>query len=282
VNRREFISLVGGTAVWPLGARAQQPERVRRIAAFVAGAAPIMQAYAKAFRQGLEALGWIDQQNIRVDYRWTTADTERSQSDVTDVVASNPEAILAGGTQVTATLKEKTTTLPIVFVHVADPDTGGLVQNLARPGGNITGFAAYESSIGGKWLELLKEIAPGVTHVLVLVDTQNPTWRMHVPTIETAARSLHVRQTATNVRNAEEIAAAIEAFAGKPNVGMIVLPSLMLDNEHRQLIIELAAKHSFPYISGAPRYGREWRIDVLQFRLGRPLSAGGRIRRQDP
>jgi len=141
-------------------------------------------------------------------------------------------------------VKEITGSIPIVFVHVADPLAGGVVQSLARPGGNITGFAAYESSIGGKWLELLKEIAPRVNHVLVLVG-QNPTWRMHVPTIQGVAPSLAVKLTITHVRDAAAIEPAVSAFAGGSNRDMIALPDNMLD-EQRELVVRLAAKHGIP------------------------------------
>jgi ABC-type uncharacterized transport system substrate-binding protein len=215
MNRRKFIGLVSGAAVaWPPSVRGQQIV-VRRISAIVSGAAddPDAQAYAKAFNLGLRDLGWTDGQNIKIDYRWATGDLDRLRSDVADTVSQAPEVILSAGTQPTIAIKAKTSTIPIVFVHVADPLTGGLVQSLACPNENVTGFAAYESSIGGKWLELLKEIAPGVTQVLVLIDPQNPTWRMHVPTIEAVAPSLSVQLTLAHIRSAAEIEPTIKSFA---------------------------------------------------------------------
>jgi putative ABC transport system substrate-binding protein len=254
MRRREFITLLGSAAAWPLVAGGQQAERIRRIAAIIP---PLLLAEgAEALRQGLKKLGWTDGQDIRIDSRRLSGDTAHVRSDVTDVVAQAPEVIVSGGTESTMLLKEKTKTIPIVFVHVADPLSGGLVQSLARPGGNITGFAAYESSIGGKWLEALKEIAPHVQNILILVDRQNPTWRMHVPAIETAAPSFNVQVMATNVSNAQDIESAIETFAGKPNIGVVVLPSLILDSVYLQLLIALAAKHRFPTISANPNWTR--------------------------
>ena len=228
IPRREFITLLGGAAaVWPIMARAQQPDRVRRIGVFAFGAEsdPAAQAYVRALRQGLEQLGWIEGRNIRVDYRWASGD--RLKAEVAEMVELAPDVILCGATQLTGEFQQKTRTIPIVFVHVADPVAGGLVESLARPGGNITGFTAYESSIGEKWLEVLKEIAPRLTQVAVLVDSQNPTWMMHVPTMEKAAPLFAVQLTAVHVRDAAEIERSINALAARPNTGLIVLPSVM-------------------------------------------------------
>src|SRR5262245_39438866 len=255
MNRREFTTLLGGAATWPLAARAQQPERMRRVAVFPLGAEgdPEAQAYVRALRHGLEKLGWIDGQNIRIDSRWASGGAGRMQANVEGALALVPDVIVAGGTQVTGELRQKTRTIPIVFVYVADPLAAGLVESLAHPGGNATGFTAAESPIGGKWMELLKEMAPRVSQVLVLVDPQNPTWKLHVPAIETAAHSFAVQLTAAHVRDPPEIERAIEAFAGKPNAGMIALPSAFAQT-HRELIIALAAKHRLPAIYAIRSY----------------------------
>ena len=240
MKRREFIKLLGGaTTAWPLAARAQQPDQVRRIGVFTSGAEsdPSAQAYVRALRQGLEKLGWIEGRNIRADYRWASGDVNRLRADAAEMVDLTPDVILCGGTQLTEILRQKTGAIPIVFVHVADPIAGGLVQSLARPDDNITGFTAYDSSIGEKWLEVLKKIAPRLTQVLVLVDPQNPTWMLHVPTMEKVAPSFAVQLTTVHVRSPEEIERAIDAFAATPNAGMIVLPSVMTgdqrDSDHQ-------------------------------------------------
>jgi ABC-type uncharacterized transport system substrate-binding protein len=250
IGRRQFITLLGGGAVgWPLAARAQQPDQVRRIGVFTSGAEsdPSAQAYVRALRQGLEKLGWIEGRNIRADYRWASGDVNRLRADAAEMVDLTPDVILCGGTQLTEILRQKTGAIPIVFVHVADPIAGGLVQSLARPDNNITGFTAYDSSIGEKWLEALKKIAPRLTQVLVLADPQNPTWMLHVPTMEKVAPSFAVQLTTVHVRSPEEIERAIDAFVATPNAGMIVLPSVMTGDQ-RDLIINLASKHRMPAI----------------------------------
>jgi ABC-type uncharacterized transport system substrate-binding protein len=250
IGRRQFITLLGGGAVgWRLAARAQQPDQVRRIGVFTSGAEsdPSAQAYVRALRQGLEKLGWIEGRNIRADYRWASGDVNRLRADAAEMVDLTPDVILCGGTQLTEILRQKTGAIPIVFVHVADPIAGGLVQSLARPDNNITGFTAYDSSIGEKWLEALKKIAPRLTQVLVLADPQNPTWMLHVPTMEKVAPSFAVQLTTVHVRSPEEIERAIDAFVATPNAGMIVLPSVMTGDQ-RDLIINLASKHRMPAI----------------------------------
>ena len=248
MKRREFITLLGGAAAaWPFAARAQQPDQVRRIGVFTSGAEsdPSAQAYVRALRQGLEKLGWIEGRNIRADYRWASGDVNRLRADAAEMVDLTPDVILCGGTQLTEILRQKTGAIPIVFVHVADPIAGGLVQSLARP--DEYHGSAYDSSISEKWLEVLKKIAPRLTQVLVLVDPQNPTWMLHVPTMEKVAPSFAVQLTTVHVRSPEEIERAIDAFAATPNAGMIVLPSVMTGDQ-RDLIINLASKHRMPAI----------------------------------
>jgi putative tryptophan/tyrosine transport system substrate-binding protein len=256
MKRREFIALLGGAAVaWPLAARAEQSQGVRRIALFPLGAEgdPEAHTYVRALRETLERLGWIDGQNIRIDIRWESGDAGRVQADVTGALSLAPDVIVSGGTVYTRELQQRTKTIPIVFVNVGDPLASGLVHSLAQPGGNVTGFVAVESSFGGKWMELLKEIAPRVNAVLVLVDPQNPTWKFHVPAIEAAARSFVVQVTAAHVLYPAEIESAIDGFAGKPNAGMIVLASPFAQ-AHRELTIALAAKHRLPAVYGTRLY----------------------------
>ena len=265
MRRREFITLLGGAAsVWPVTARAQQRGPARQIAAFILAGSD-QQLYVRALREGLEALGWVDGKNIQVEYRWAGGDADSLRSDAASLVALAPEVIVSGGTQATTALREATERIPIVFVHVADPVRGGLVQSLARPEGNITGFAAYESSIAGKWLELLKESAPRVKHVLVLAGP-SPTWRMHAQTMETAAPSFEVQLTIAHVQSAAEIEPAINAFAGKADSAIIVLPDNMLQ-ENQEQIVALATKHRMPniygnglylQIGGLLRYSSDW------------------------
>jgi putative tryptophan/tyrosine transport system substrate-binding protein len=265
MQRREFVTLIGGAAaVWSVSARAQQRGSTRRIGAFIL-AGPGQQLYARALREGLEALGWVDGKNIQVDYRWTEGDVDGLRSDAVSLVALDPEVIVSGGTQATIVLKEATERIPIVFVHVADPVRGGLVRSLARPEGNITGFAAYESTIAGKWLELLKEMTPHVKHVLVLAGP-NPTWRMHVQTMETAGPSFELQLTIAHVHDSADIKPAINAFAGKVDSAILVLPDNMLD-ENVEEIIALAAQHLLPdmyttdqslQVGGLLRYSSDW------------------------
>jgi len=263
VRRREFIVGLGGLAAVPLHAtRAQQS--VRRIGAVVTGG-PDQQVYVRALRGGLDALGWIEGKNIQVEYRWAGADVDSLRHDAANLVALDPEVIVSGGTQATEALRDVTERIPIVFVHVADPVRGGLVQSLARPEANITGFAAYESSIAGKWLELLKEAAPRTKHVLVLAGP-SPTWRMHVETMSTAASSFEVQLTVAHVKGAAEIEPAIDAFAGRADSALVSLPDNMLIENHER-IVALAAKHHLPdvygnvqslQIGGLVRYSSDW------------------------
>ncbi len=254
MKRRDFIAILGGAMAWPLAARAES-QGMRRIALFPLGAEgdPEAHTYVRALRETLERLGWIDGQNIRIDIRWESGDAGRVQADVAGALSLAPDVIVSGGTVYTRELRQRTNTIPIVFVNVGDPLASGLVHSLAQPSGNVTGFVAAESTFGGKWMELLKEIAPRVNAVLVLVDPQNPTWKFHVPAIEAAARSFVVQVTAAHVRNPAEIESAIDGFAGKPNAGMIVLPSPFAQ-AHRELTIALAAKHRLPAVYGARLY----------------------------
>jgi putative tryptophan/tyrosine transport system substrate-binding protein len=249
MKRREFITLLGGTAAaWPLGGRAQQAERMKRIGVLmnVAAGDPEGQARLAAFQQGLQQLGLIDGRNLRTDTRWGAGDADRFRRYAVDLVALAPDVILAAGSPVVAALQQATRTVPIVFAQVADPVGGGFVDSLARPGGNATGFMNFEYSLGGKWLELLKEITPGLTRAAVLRDPVLPSGTGQFAAIQAVAPSLRMEVSPVNVRDASEIERAITAFARSP--GGLILTGSALAVVHRDLIITLAAHHKLPAV----------------------------------
>ena len=250
MKRREFISLVGAAAlIWPLAARAQQPERVRRIGVLLPATADdaAYQARVGAFLQALALLGWSIGRNVRIDTRWATHNAADIRKHAAELVALAPDVIVANGSVVVAPLLQATHTIPIVFAIVPDPVGAGFVDSLARPGGNATGFMNYEYSLSGKWLELLKEIAPGVMRVAVLRDPAIPTGPAQFAAIQTAAPSLRVEVSPVNMRDAPEIERAVAAFARSPNGGLIVTGS-GLAIAHRDLIVTLAARHKLPAV----------------------------------
>jgi len=250
MRRRDFVGLVGGAAAWPLVARAQQPNAVKRIGwLWTTGEQdPQNQAQRQAFHQEFAKLGWTDGQNFRIDYRSTPGeDDSLARTLAMEIVTTAPDVILTTGTQLTAILKQQTNTIPIVFLNVADPVVSGLIASFARPGGNITGFTNVESSFAGRWLSILKDIAPGVTRVMILHNPANPNWIDYLRTIEAAAPSLRVTVSAAPVNHADEIARQMEPFVREPGAGMIVLPSgLMISN--REKIAALAAQYRLPAI----------------------------------
>ena len=249
MKRRAFITLLGGAAAgWPLAARAQQGERMRRIAVLMPLAADEPESLARvgAFLQGLQALGWTDGRNVRIEYRWAAGDAERRKY-AAEVVALAPDIILANGASTVAPLLQVTRTLPIVFVQVTDPVGAGFVASLARPGGNATGFTVSEYSLSGKWLELLKQIAPGVTRVLVFRDPTIASGIGQFAAIQAVAPSLRIDIVPADVREAGEIERAVTAFAGQPNSGLIVLTGVSAIF-HRKLFIALAARHRLPAV----------------------------------
>jgi putative ABC transport system substrate-binding protein len=249
MRRREFITLVGGTAAWPLVAQAQQPERVRRIGVLMNIGAddPEALVLVGAFSQGLAEAGWIIGRNARIDYRWYQSNTETARAYAAELLALTPDIIHASGTQGTIALKQLTRAVPIVFTRVADPVGAGIVDSLARPGGNITGFMVFDFSFGGKWLDLLKQIAPHITRVAVFRDDTNPAGIGQFAVIQAMATSVGLQVTPVSVHNSDEIASAIEAFAHSPNGGAIVTGGA-LNTGHRDLILKLIARYKLPAI----------------------------------
>ena len=250
IGRREVLVALGAAAaVGPLAARAQQGERMRRIGVLMPFAEdnPVGQARLAAFRQGLLQLGWADGRNVRIDSRWGAGDASLTRTYARELVALAPDVVMAVSSGAVAPLREVTRTVPIVFAVVADPVGAGYVENLAQPGGNVTGFLGYEYTLSGKWLELLKEIAPRVTRAAVLRDSAVAAGPAQFAVIQAVAPSLGVELRPADMRNAGEIERAITAFAGSSNGGLIVTgsPSATI---HRNLIITLAARHQLPAV----------------------------------
>jgi len=251
MRRRDFIKAVAVSVVaWPLAARAQQAERMRRIGALMNIGAddPEAPTLVGAFSQGLAVSGWIIGRNMRIDYRWYQGNAEAARAYAAELLMLAPDIILATGTPAAAAVKQLTRTVPIVFARVADPVGSGIVDSLARPGGNITGFMLFEFSIGGKWLDLLKEIAPHMTRVAVFRDETNPAGIAEFSAIQAAAASsVGLQVTPVSVRNGDEITSAVEAFARIPNGGAIVTGNA-LTTVHRDLILKLIARYKLPAI----------------------------------
>jgi putative tryptophan/tyrosine transport system substrate-binding protein len=250
MTRRDFISLLGGTAVgWPLTVRAQQPERVRRVGVLhpTAENDPETQVRNKAFRQGLAALGWTEGRNILIDYRYAAGDATRIKGYAAEMVSAGPDLILATSTPVLEALRQGNP-LPIVFVQVTDPIGQGFIASLARPGGNITGFINFEPAMASKWLEMLKEIAPGVARVALMFNPDTAAFaRTFWQAVEDAPPSFGVKPIQAHARDVGEIEHTIEALARDGNGGLMVLPDISTLN-HRDLIIALAARHRLPTV----------------------------------
>src|SRR5262249_22102293 len=223
MRRRDLITLLGGAAAWPFAAPAQQGEPVRRVGVLVNVADdPIGQARVAAFVQGLQAAGWVEGRNVRIDIRWVATDAAEIRRHVAELVALAPDVILASGTTTLGPLRQVSRTVPTVFTGVGDAVGGGFVDSLARPGGNATGFIAYEFSFSGKWLELLKQIAPAVSRAAVLRDSAIVAGIGQFAVIQSVARSVGVEVSPINLRDASEIERAVAAFAHSPNGGLVV------------------------------------------------------------
>jgi putative ABC transport system substrate-binding protein len=272
MRRRDFITLLGGaTVTWPLTAHAQQGERMRRIGVLMAHAEsdPEFRNYLDAFRQGLQAHGWIEGRNIQIDTRWGALDDpELRQRSAKELLALQPNLIVTQNTPPTASMLQQTRTIPIVFVVVADPVGSGFVESLARPGGNATGFTIMEPTISGKWVELLKEIAPRITQATMLFNpATTPYADIYLKPFKAAAVSLALEAIAAPVHDKSELELVVAAQARSPNTGLIVMPDGFL-NVHRAEIVSLAARHRlpaiypwrfFPELGGLLSYGSDQR-----------------------
>jgi putative tryptophan/tyrosine transport system substrate-binding protein len=253
MRRREFITLLGGVAAaWPLAARAQQRGRVRHLAAIMGGrnadTDPEGRAWFTAFRQALKDLGWEEGHNCHIEYRWPAGDLDRIRTIAKEFVDLKPDVIFAGNTPSVVALLRETRSIPIVFTNVSDPVGTGVVASLARPGGNVTGFAAYEYSFAGKWVEMLKEIAPAVTRVALLFNPETAPHAQHyLNFIETSAPRFGMWASAASIRSIDEMEAAIEAQARSPGGGLVVLPDTFTFTNRAPLIV-LAARHRLPTV----------------------------------
>jgi ABC-type uncharacterized transport system substrate-binding protein len=251
VRRREFITLLGGAAAWPLAAHAQQDERLRRIGWLVGGLAendPESRARNEAFVKALRELGWTEGHNMQIVYRWGAANVENNRKQAAELIALAPDVVLATTSQSVHALQQLSRTVPIVFLQVPDPVGAGFVDSLARPGSNATGFTTFEYGIGAKWLELLKEIAPGVKRVAVLRDATNPAGSGQWGAIQSVAPSFGVELSAVNMpSDTDEIERAVAAFARQPNSGLILTASAGAA-ARRDRLISMAARHKLPAI----------------------------------
>ena len=260
MKRREFIGVIGGAAVaWPLAVRAQQGERMRRVAFLHAYAEndPEVLARIVAFRQALERLGWTENRNIRVEHRYAGGDLGRIQADTAEVVRSAPDVIAASSTPIVAALKQATDTIPIVFSVVNDPVGQGFVATLPRPGGNITGFSFIDFPLIGKWLERLKEIAPGIRRVLLIFNPDtSPFYSVFLREFGAAPASLGIELSAAPVHDDAEIEASITAFAREPGAGLLAAADVFI-NTRRRLIMELSERHRLPAIYSFRQYVTE-------------------------
>jgi ABC-type uncharacterized transport system substrate-binding protein len=245
MRRREFIFALGGAAAaWPVRGRAQPADRAPRIGVMMATpeSDPVTQARVAALRQGLAALGWIESRTIRIDYRWNIEAPDRARTAAKELLALTPNVILPSTTPMLAAVRQETQSLPIVFVNVSDPIGTGLVESLARPGGNITGFTNFEYAMGSKWLQLLKQIAPDVTRIAAIANPRNPNTNLYLSAIEPAAPAAGLDLVVAGVNTAGDIEHAIASFAREPKGGLLVIPDPVTIN-HRDTIITQAAKH---------------------------------------
>jgi putative tryptophan/tyrosine transport system substrate-binding protein len=250
MQRREFITLLGGAVTWPLAASAQQAVRRVGVLSNITESDLEAQSTVTALHEELRKLGWVNGRNLQVDHRWAAGNPERAIAFAKELVALKPDVIVAHTTPSVIAMQKQTDTIPIVFVQISDPIGGGFITNLARPDGNITGFTNFESSMVGKWVELLKEMAPGVSRVAFLFNPQTAPYvtRYYKGPLETSARSLGLQPLASPVQDAREIESAIVAFGREPGGGLIVMPD-SFNIVHRNQIVALAAQHRLPIIS---------------------------------
>jgi putative ABC transport system substrate-binding protein len=270
MRRREFIAGLGSAAVWPVAAWAQQADRVRRIGVLmtVDENDPDAKARISAFTQALADLGWTDGRNVRMDLRWGRGDNNRIRALAHELVGLQPDIIVTTTTPATAAVRRETQTIPIV-AGVGDPVASGIVPRLNQPGGNTTGFATSEASMGGKWLELLSEIAPGLKRAAIMFAGDNSASSVYAPSFETAARSLKVVPIIAPVHSDEEIETAIIALGREPRGGLYVVPDAFM-NTHRATIIAAAARHSVPAVYSQSYFARDggllsYGLDLIDF-----------------
>jgi putative ABC transport system substrate-binding protein len=259
MKRREFITLAGGAATWPLAARAQQADdRVRRIGVLTTGDEndPVWKTRLSAFTQALAGLGWTDGRNVRMDLRWAAGDNNRIRALAQELVGLRPDIFVTNSTASTVALQRETRTIPIVFASVSDPVASSIVARLDRPSGNATGFVLFEASLGGKWLELLSEIVPGLKRAAIMFNPDTAQVSTYLPSFETAARSLKVEPIIAPVHSDAEIETAIIALRREPGGGLVVIPDLFL-GAHRAPIILAAARNNVPAVYSLSVFARE-------------------------
>ena len=258
MRRREFIAGLGGAAAWPVALRAQPAERVRRIGVLMPYDEndPAVKTRVFAFTQALADLGWTDGANMRMDLRWAGSETDRIRASAQELVGLQPDIVLPNGMPATAAVQRETRTIPIVFVNVPDPVASRIVARLDRPGGNSTGFASEETSLGGKWLEVLSEIAPGLKRAAIMFNPDIFPVSTFLPSFETAARSLKVVPITAPVHSNAEIETAIIALGRKPGGGLVVMPDLFMI-VHRAPIISAAARNNVPAVYPQSSFARD-------------------------
>jgi putative ABC transport system substrate-binding protein len=259
MRRREFIAGFGGVAAWPLVARAQQGDRMRRIGVLMWGDEndPAAKLDRSAFTQALADLGWIDGRNVRMDLRWGGGDTNRMRALAQELVGLQPDVIMTGSTLATDAVQRETRMIPIVFAGVGEPVGTGIVERLNRPSGNITGFANLEASLGGKWLELLSEIAPGLKRAAIMFNPDTSTASAYMPSLETAARSLKVVPIIAPIHSDLEIETAITALGREPGGGLVVIPDGGFTIAHRAPIMSATARNNVPTVYFVPAFARD-------------------------
>jgi putative ABC transport system substrate-binding protein len=258
MRRREFIAGLGSAAAWPVVARAQPTDRMRRIGVLMSAAATEteFQSNLAAFTRGLRQLGWTEGQNLRIDVRWNAGDAELARIYAAQLIGLMPDVILAASTIGLATIRQATNIVPVVFVQVADPVAQGFIPSLRQPGGNFTGFSLLEFSLGGKWLDLLKQIAPGLTRVEVMFNPDTALYaKFFMPVIETTAQSLRVQAIAAPIRAAADIEPALAELASVPNGGLIVLND-SFTRLHYSLITAAAQRYRLPSIAGRSGFAK--------------------------
>jgi putative ABC transport system substrate-binding protein len=261
VRRREFITLLGGVAAAaPFSARAQQADGMRRIGVLIpfAESDTDAQAQVRAFQEAFQKLGWQEGRNIRIDYRWTGGDVDRIRTFAKEIVELHPDVILGRSTPVIAALLKESRTVPIVFVVVSDPVGEGFIATMAKPGGNVTGFTNVESSLGGKWLALLKEIVPGISHISVMLNPKTAPGggSYYLRMVESAAAAIGVQLIVSPIQDAAEIERTINEVSRDPNGGLVVMPDVTTV-AHRKLIVSLAAEHRVPAVYGFRSFAKD-------------------------